>query len=175
MMNAVRSDPENRSAFKGERGADGQEVLHPLRRLVAAVREQAMISHPDSQAARNPPQEHGDKQSLPCEEKKCRHSAHVKQTHKDRGHPVHFAVCRLSFFQAFQLHFQSGSSFGWFSNPLPPDLTYQETEQKHCNTCVIARWTVITEVPQEGNKAGRGPEPRPPNEQNYKSLIRPNS
>src|SRR5580700_753318 len=161
VMNAVRRDPENRTAFERERSADGQKILHPLRRLVPTVREQAMISHADSQAARNPPQEHGNEQSLPCEEEKCRHRAHVKQAHKDRGNPVNFTVCRLPFFQAFQLHFQSGSSFGWFSNPLPPDLTYQETEQKHCNTCVIAGWAVITEVPEEGNNAGRGPEPRP--------------
>src|SRR5580692_5009585 len=174
VMNAVRRDPENRSAFERERGADGQEVLHPLRSLVATVREQPMISHADTQAARNPPQEHGDEQSLPCEEEKRRHRAHVKQAHEDRGHPVHFTVCRLPFFQAFQLHIQSGSSFGWFSNPLPPDLTYQGIGLNHCNTCVIAGWAAITEVPEEGNKRGRtGSAPR--NEQNYESLIRSNS
>jgi len=107
MMNAMRGHPENRPALKSKRGADGQEILDPLRRLIAAVREQAMIAHADAQAARNPPQEHGDKQRLPCEEEKRRNGSDVKQRHEDRGHPVDLAICSLSFFQAFQLHVQS--------------------------------------------------------------------
>src|SRR6266446_299060 len=111
MMNAVRGHPENWSAFESERGADSQKILHPLRRLVAAVREQAMIAHADAQAPRHPPQEHGDEQCLPREEEKRRHSADVKRRHERRRHPIYFAVYRLSFFQAFQLHVQNSSPF----------------------------------------------------------------
>src|SRR6266853_6642876 len=34
MMNAVRSHPENRSAFESEGGANCEEIFYPLRRLV---------------------------------------------------------------------------------------------------------------------------------------------
>src|SRR4029077_3411280 len=69
MMNAVRSHPENRSAFESEGGANCEEIFYPLRRLVAAVRQQAVISHSDAQTTRHPPQEHGDEQRLPGKEK----------------------------------------------------------------------------------------------------------
>ena len=51
MMDAVRGNPENWAALKRKRGANRQEILNPFRSLVAAVREQAMISHADAQAA----------------------------------------------------------------------------------------------------------------------------
>src|SRR5258706_7295678 len=59
MMNAVRGHPENWSAFKRQRGTDRQRILNPLRSLVAAMRQQPVISHPNSEAAGNPPHEGG--------------------------------------------------------------------------------------------------------------------
>src|ERR1700722_20625798 len=84
MMNAVRSHPENRTTFEGERGANRQEILNPFRSLVSAVREQAVVSHANAQAAGNPPQEHRDKQCLPGEEKQSGHGSYVKQSHEHR-------------------------------------------------------------------------------------------
>ena len=37
MMDAVRGDPEDRTAFERERAAPGQEVFDPFGRLVTAV------------------------------------------------------------------------------------------------------------------------------------------
>src|SRR5262249_61131109 len=54
MMNAVGRDPEERPAFQGQRGTEGQEVLNPLVSLVAAMREQAVKTHADPQASRYP-------------------------------------------------------------------------------------------------------------------------
>ena len=57
MVNAMRGDPEDRPAFERERAADGQEVLDPLRRLVAAMRQQAVVAHADAERAGDPPQD----------------------------------------------------------------------------------------------------------------------
>src|SRR3569623_2601978 len=48
MMDAVRGDPEDRSTLKGHGAAHGDEVLDPAGSFVAAVREQAVISHADA-------------------------------------------------------------------------------------------------------------------------------
>src|SRR5580700_3542093 len=69
MMNAVRCHPENRSALERQRGAPGQEVLNPFRRPVAAMREQAVITHSNAETARNPPQENSDEKCRPGKEK----------------------------------------------------------------------------------------------------------
>ena len=68
-MDAVRSHPENRTAFESQRGADGQEIFNPLRSFVAAMREQAMVAHADAPAAGHPPQQQRYEQRFPCEEK----------------------------------------------------------------------------------------------------------
>src|SRR5580698_8732109 len=44
VMDAVYGNPEDRSALKRERGADGEQVLDPLGSLEAAMREQAMVA-----------------------------------------------------------------------------------------------------------------------------------
>ena len=59
MVNAVRRHPEDRSAFEGERAADCEEYIHPFRRLVAAMRQQAVIAHADAERAGDPPEENG--------------------------------------------------------------------------------------------------------------------
>ena len=111
MMDAVRGDPEDRSAFERERAADRQEIFHPLRSLVAAVRQQAVIAHADAQAAGNPPQEHRDEECLPGEEEQCGDRANVKCGHETRRNPVHFIFFRLSFFQILQFHIQGRPQF----------------------------------------------------------------
>ena len=57
MVNAVRSDPEDRTTLKRQGCTCSQYVLNPFWRPISAVREQAVIAHADSQAAGNPPQE----------------------------------------------------------------------------------------------------------------------
>src|SRR5258708_26443857 len=108
MRNAGGGDPENWAALKSQRGADCQKILHPLRRLIAAVRQQPVVSHANAQASRNPPQEHGDEQGLPGKEKERRHNSDVKEPHEYRRHPINFAVSSLSFLQTFELHFHEG-------------------------------------------------------------------
>jgi hypothetical protein len=54
--------------------------------------EQSMIAHANSQASRNPPQKHRDKQSFPREKEQGCNRANVKQRHKSCGYPIDFIV-----------------------------------------------------------------------------------
>ena len=92
MMNAVRSHPEDRPAFERQSRASGQEILDPLRSLVAAMREQPVVSHADAQASRNPPQKQSHEKRFPGEEKECGNRPHMKQGHKGCGYPVDFVI-----------------------------------------------------------------------------------
>src|SRR5512146_1435715 len=85
MMNAVRRHPEHRPAFQSKCAANRQDVLDPLGRLVSTVREQAVISHADSQAAGNPPKQSGQHQGLPAEHKQSNDGADVKCAHEKNG------------------------------------------------------------------------------------------
>ncbi len=96
VMNAMRGDPENRSALERERAAHGEEVLHPLRRLVAAVRQQAVIAHADAQRTGDPPQEHRHGDGAPVDEEKSRNGEDVETPHGDGRDGVHLAVGGLS-------------------------------------------------------------------------------
>ena len=48
MVNAMRRDPENWAALKGEGAAYGKEILHPFWCLVTVMRQQAVITHADA-------------------------------------------------------------------------------------------------------------------------------
>ena len=53
VVDAVRGDPEDRSAFEREGAAPGQEVLDPLVGLIAAMCQEAVIGHADAEHAGN--------------------------------------------------------------------------------------------------------------------------
>src|SRR3954463_1915636 len=48
MMDAVRRHPADRSTFKREARAGGEEIFEPFRALVAAMSQQAMVAHTDA-------------------------------------------------------------------------------------------------------------------------------
>ncbi len=82
VMHAMGGDPENRSAFKSERAAGGQEIFHPFWSFVAAMGQQAMIAHSDAEASRNPPQKYGQQQRFPAEHKESNDGTDVKCDHE---------------------------------------------------------------------------------------------
>ena len=123
MMNAVRRHPENRPALQSQRGADGQKIFHPLRSLIAAVRQQPVITHANPQAARYPPQKHCDKQRLPGEKEECGNGPNVKRRHEPCRYPVHFIFCRLWSFQILQFHIQRRSPFRGGLSSINPTST----------------------------------------------------
>ena len=100
VMNAVRGHPENRAAFERQSSAESKEILHPFRRLVTAMSQQAMVAHPDAETAGNPPQHNRGEKCLPGKKEKCGNSADVKQRHESGCDPVNLIVvtCALERF-----------------------------------------------------------------------------
>src|ERR1700733_9102949 len=104
MMNAMRGDPEDWSAFEGERGANRQEIFNPLGSPVSAMRQQAVIAHADAEASRDPPEKDQCEKSFPTEEEKCGDGSDVKQEHERGGNPVDFVLGGGLALERFQLH-----------------------------------------------------------------------
>ena len=55
VVNSMSRHPRNRSAFESQRPASRQEVLHPFRCFVSAMRQQPVIAHADPETSGNPP------------------------------------------------------------------------------------------------------------------------
>jgi len=53
MVFTMRGDPEEWSAFKSQRGADGQEIFDGFGSLVRPMRQQPVVRHSDAQRQRN--------------------------------------------------------------------------------------------------------------------------
>jgi hypothetical protein len=88
MMDAVRPDPEDRSAFERHRGEDGEQVFHPFRCLVGPMGEQAVVAHPDAEAACDPPQNQRQDETLPAEGKERGDGADVERHEEEVSDPV---------------------------------------------------------------------------------------
>lgn len=87
MMHSMGRDPENWPPFQSQRGAYGQNIFHPLRGLVAAMREKPMVPYANAEAASDPPQHHCEQQCRPTEYEQCSYSAYVKYHHEEGSHP----------------------------------------------------------------------------------------
>src|SRR5579864_7273515 len=68
VMNAMRRDPKDGPALERERGANGHQVLDPFGRLVAAVRKQAVVAHPDTHIDGEHVEDCHNRQARPAEE-----------------------------------------------------------------------------------------------------------
>jgi hypothetical protein len=89
MVQPMDPNPENRSAFQRQRAAYREEILDPLWRFVAAMREQPVITHSDAEATRQPPQEDRNPKRLPGEVKECNDCSDVEDCHKNSSQPIH--------------------------------------------------------------------------------------
>lgn len=49
MMYAVGGDPSNRPSLKRQRAAGRKKILGPLRYVIAAVCQEAVVTHPDAE------------------------------------------------------------------------------------------------------------------------------
>ncbi len=96
MMDAVGGDPEDGSAFEGEGAAGGDEVLQPLGRAVAAVREQAVVGHADADVDGEEVHDAEDGEVLPGEAEERGDGADVEEAHDDGGDPVDSAFLVLA-------------------------------------------------------------------------------
>src|SRR5947209_2630561 len=88
VMNPVGRDPLDRPALQRQRGADRENILDPLRRLVAAVRQQPVVAHADAEASGHPEDDEGNDQRRPREHEERGHRAYVEDDHGDGGCPV---------------------------------------------------------------------------------------
>src|SRR5579864_8582433 len=134
MMNAMSCNPEDRPAFESEGSTNCQEIFHPLRRFVAAMREQPVISHADSQAAGYPPEHGHGQQCLPRKEKQRRNGADVECKHESRCYPVDLIIMTRAL---ERFNFQ-----GHFPRPYEFDLLKVAGRfDSRCNSSVTERAT----------------------------------
>ena len=92
VVNTVGSYPENGPAFETQRATEGQQILDPLGSSVAAMCEQPVIAHPDSQASRYPLESNCKEQSFPGKKEQCRNSPNMKGGHEKGCYPVDLAI-----------------------------------------------------------------------------------
>src|SRR5579859_3778162 len=104
VMNAMRRDPENWATLERKGPASGQEIFNPRRCLVAAMREQPVIAHADSEAAGHPPKEHRNKQCFPGKKENCRYCAQMECQHEPSCDPIDLVVLTRAF-ERFNLQF----------------------------------------------------------------------
>src|ERR1700733_7824718 len=92
VVNSMCCHPENRAAFQRERRANSEAIFEPCRNLVAAMREQAVVAHPDSQARGYPPQSDCNEKSCPCKVEQRDERKHVEDHHHARRHPINSGI-----------------------------------------------------------------------------------
>src|SRR6185369_13154066 len=88
MMNAMRGDPEDRTALEGERAADCEKVLDELRGLVAAVREQPVVGHSDAEHAACVVKNECGQHRPVVDIEECSYGSDMKTGHRDGRNPV---------------------------------------------------------------------------------------
>src|SRR6186997_1506011 len=88
MMNAMRGDPEDRPALEGERAADCEKVFDELGGLVAAMREQSVIGHPDAEHAAGVVKNECGEHRAVVDIKECGYGSDMKTRHRDGRDPV---------------------------------------------------------------------------------------
>lgn len=89
MVDPMRAYPRDRSAFERQRAAGRQEILHPLWRLIAPMREQAVVAHADAEAPGDPPQKNSQGQTLPGKKEQSGDCADMKCQHEESRRPIH--------------------------------------------------------------------------------------
>src|SRR6185295_12266787 len=92
MMNAMCNYPVDGSAFKCEQSAEREEVFHGFRSFVAAMSQQPVKAHSDSETAGYPPEHEGHWNHFPTKHKKRGHRRDVENDHEHRRVPLNLAL-----------------------------------------------------------------------------------
>ena len=95
MVHAMRRHPGDRAAFEGQSSANGEEVFHPFRCLVAPMREQPVVAHADAKTPNNPRKQYRQRKRLPSEEKQGYDPTDVECCYEGAGHPID-GLCKCS-------------------------------------------------------------------------------
>ena len=88
VVDPVRGYPSDWSAFKGKRPADRQKMFHPLRRFVAAVGKQAVVTHANAETSGDPPEKKPEGQRFPSKKEQRGDRADMKCQHEKRCGPI---------------------------------------------------------------------------------------
>jgi len=96
MMDAVSGYPEDGAALKREAAAHGDEILDPLGNTIAAMGQQAVVSHADADVDREEVHDEEGGQILPREEEEGSDGSDVEEAHGDGGDPVDAALLVLA-------------------------------------------------------------------------------
>src|SRR6185436_15940534 len=134
MMDAVRRDPEDGPTLERQRAAEGEEVLHPLVRLVTAVREQAVIRHADAEHAADEVEDERRQQRAFRHEEERGERAHVERGHRNGGDPVQ-SLLILAPVQERRLHHES-ILHCLLSEKSGSTITSRDAAD--CNSCVLS-------------------------------------
>ena len=94
MMDAVRADPEDRSTLESECGTGGEEIFNPFWNFVSAMGQEPVISHADSTAQREIPENGRNQQRLPAEHEQRGDCPNMENRHYESGVPVDLASFR---------------------------------------------------------------------------------
>src|SRR5690242_657129 len=99
MMDPVRCHPGDGPAFECHSSADRHPVFEPPRRFVSAMRQQPVITHPDSHAAGEPPKKYRDRKILPAKGAQGGNGGNVEKQHEKRGGLVQWLLKRSICFE----------------------------------------------------------------------------
>src|SRR4051812_8162196 len=88
VMDTMSSDPEDGTALEGHGGEDAHGVLDPLRGVIPAVGQQAVITHAYSHIDSENVQNCHNGQPLPAKKEECGHRADVKDGDGSQSDPV---------------------------------------------------------------------------------------
>jgi len=88
MMDTMRGDPGDRTAFEGQTAADREKVFEQPRGPVRSVGVQPMIAQADTKAGRHPIQKDRDQEIPPTEHEERGDGAQMEQRHGNGRGPV---------------------------------------------------------------------------------------
>ncbi len=90
MVEAMNRNPEDGTALERHCAENSEQVFQPLRGLVRSMGQQAVVSHPNAEAASDPPQEQRQDETFPAEEEEGCNSANMKHQEDKPREPVGF-------------------------------------------------------------------------------------
>ena len=94
VMYAMRGYPEHWATFQRRGGKDRHHIFQPLRDSVAAMRQQAVVTHSDADIDRQHIGHDEDRQGAPAKEEEGGNRSSMKDGQKDGGCPGHAVVLR---------------------------------------------------------------------------------
>ena len=92
MMDTMRGDPGDGTAFECQTAADRKKVFQQPGRLVGPVSVEPMIAQADAKAGRHPVQKHRNPEISPTENEQRRNRPQMEQGHGNARGPVQSLV-----------------------------------------------------------------------------------